>query len=46
MIEPAVNYIVGGGLAKRVPYPSIARSLNPNTPTAKTLNEKVFWDVK
>lgn len=46
MIEPAVNHIVAGGLAKRVPYPSIARSLNPNTPTAKTLNEKVFWDVK
>lgn len=46
MIDPAVNHIVAGGLAKRVPYPSIARSLNPNTPTAKTLNEKVFWDVK
>ena len=46
MIEPAVNHIVAGGLAKRVPYPSIARSLNPNTPPAKTLNERVFWDVK
>ena len=46
MIEPAVNYIVAGGLAKRVPYPSIARSLNPNTPTAKLLSDRVFWDVK
>lgn len=46
MIEPGVNYINGGGLAKRVPYPSSARSLNKNTPAAKTLSDKVFWDVK
>lgn len=46
MIEPAVNHIVGGGLAKRVPYPSTARSLNNNTPSVKTLSDRVFWDAK
>jgi len=46
MIEPGVNYINAGGLAKRVPYPSTARSLNKNTPTAKLLSDRVFWDVK
>lgn len=46
MINPAVNYIVGGGLAKRVPYPSTARALNKNTPPAKTLSDRVFWDAK
>ena len=46
MIEPGVNNIVGGGLAKRVPYPSKARTLNKNTPEAKLLSDRVFWDVK
>lgn len=46
MIEPGVNNIVGGGLAKRVPYPSRARTLNRNTPEVKYLSDKVFWDVK
>lgn len=46
LIEPGINYINAGGLAKRVPYPSSARSLNKNTPAAKLLSDKVFWDVK
>lgn len=46
LIEPAVNYILAGGVAKRVPYPANARSLNKNTPATKLLNDKVFWDVK
>lgn len=46
MIEPAVNYIVAGGLCKRVPYPSTARQLNKNTPEAKLLSDRVFWDAK
>ena len=46
MINPAVNYILGGGLAKRVPYPSTARTLNRNTPAVKTLSDRVFWDAK
>ncbi|MBP5687324.1 MAG: SusD/RagB family nutrient-binding outer membrane lipoprotein [Muribaculaceae bacterium] len=46
MINPAVNHINGGGLAKRVPYPSSARTLNNNTPPAKLLSDRVFWDAK
>lgn len=46
MINPAVNYIVGGGLCKRVPYPALARQLNRNTPPAKLLSDRVFWDAK
>ena len=46
LIEPGVNNIVAGGLAKRVPYPSNARVLNRNTPEAKLLSDRVFWDAK
>jgi len=46
MIEPALNYIQGGGLCKRVPYPSTARQLNKNTPATKLLSDRVFWDAK
>ena len=46
MINPGVNHINGGGLAKRVPYPSNARTLNNNTPTVKLLSDPVFWDIK
>ena len=46
MIVPAVNYIMAGGLCKRVPYPSTARQLNKNTPAAKLLSDRVFWDAK
>ena len=46
MIVPATNYIVAGGLCKRVPYPQNARQLNANTPAAKLLSDRVFWDVK
>ena len=45
-IVPGVNNIVAGGLAKRVPYPSNARTLNRNTPEAKLLSDRVFWDAK
>ena len=45
-IEPGVNFIVGGGLAKRVPFPSNARRYNKNTPAAKLLSDRVFWDAK
>ena len=45
-INPAVNAIDGGGLAKRVPYPSSARRYNNNTPAVKVLSDRVFWDVK
>ena len=46
MINPGVNHIVAQGLAKRVPYPSTARTLNKNTPEAKLLSDRVFWDAK
>ena len=46
MIVPAVNYIQAGGLCKRVPYPARARQLNVNTPAAKLLSDRVFWDAK
>ncbi len=46
MIEPGVNHINAGGLAKRVPYPSSARQLNSNTPAEKLLSDRVFWDAK
>ena len=46
LIVPAVNNIQGGGLAKRVPYPSNARRFNKNTPEEKKMSVRVFWDVK
>ena len=46
MIVPAVNYIMAGGLCKRVPYPATARQLNKNTPPEKLLSDRVFWDAK
>ena len=46
MIVPATNYIQAGGLCKRVPYPQNARQLNVNTPPAKLLSDRVFWDAK
>ena len=45
-VNPGVNFIEGGGLAKRVPYPSNARRYNKNTPAVKLLSDRVFWDVK
>ena len=45
-INPGVNFIEGGGLAKRVPYPGNARQYNRNTPAVKYLNDRVFWDKK
>ncbi|MDD7317839.1 MAG: SusD/RagB family nutrient-binding outer membrane lipoprotein [Prevotella sp.] len=46
MIDPAVNYIQNGGLAKRLPYPGVARRLNNNTPAEKKMDAPIFWDVK
>lgn len=45
-INPGVNYITGGGLAKRLPFPSNARRYNKNTPATKLLSDRVFWDAK
>ena len=45
-VNPGVNFITGGGLCKRVPFPSSARRYNQNTPSAKLLSDRVFWDAK
>lgn len=45
-INPGVNFITGGGLCKRMPYPSTARRYNKNTPAVATISERVFWDVQ
>lgn len=45
-IAPTINYYGNGGLALRVPYPQSARQLNKNTPAAKNISDRVFWDIK
>lgn len=45
-VDPGVNFITGGGLCKRVPFPSNARQYNKNTPAVKLLSDRVFWDAK
>lgn len=45
-INPGVNFITGGGLCKRMPYPSNARRYNKNTPPVASISERVFWDAK
>ena len=45
-INPGVNFISGGGLCKRMPYPSNARRYNKNTPPVASISERVFWDTK
>ncbi len=46
MILPALNYKGNKGLCKRLPYPASVRTKNTNTPTVKTIADRVFWDVK
>ena len=48
LVEPFINQSPEGGLIKRLPYPSTARSLNPNTPdpNSYTIATRVFWDAK
>ena len=46
LIAPDVNYYGKGNIAMRVPYSSASRSYNKNTPSAKQVSDKVFWDVK
>jgi hypothetical protein len=45
MIIPALHYKTDG-LCERVPYPENARNHNTNTPSVKTIGDRVFWDVK
>ncbi|MDO4511587.1 MAG: SusD/RagB family nutrient-binding outer membrane lipoprotein [Bacteroidales bacterium] len=46
LIAPDVNYYGKGNIAMRVPYSSDSRKYNSNTPAAKMVSDKVFWDVK
>ncbi|MGN0282117.1 MAG: SusD/RagB family nutrient-binding outer membrane lipoprotein [Prevotella sp.] len=46
VFSPGLNYYGNGKTCKRMPYPSLARKLNKNTPAVKTLADPVFWDVK
>lgn len=45
LIIPAENGIEAGGLMKRMFYPQTARTLNENTPAAKTGDVPVWWDI-
>ena len=40
------NGVTGGLFAKRLIWPDIERSKNPNTPPEEPLTKKVWWDVK
>lgn len=46
LIVPAVNKKGGKGIALSMPYSSNSRKYNVNTPSARQITDKVFWDVK
>ena len=46
LIAPGRNYFGNGNIAMSIPYSSDSRKYNVNTPTARAITDKVFWDVK
>ncbi len=46
LIEPYRNGLGSGVIVKRVNYSYYARMYNQNTPTAISIDTKVWWDVK
>lgn len=40
------NGVTGGLFAKRLIFPDIERSKNPNTPPEEPITKKVWWDVR
>jgi hypothetical protein len=40
------NGVTNGAFAKRLIYPDIERSKNPNTPPEEPVTKKVWWDVR
>lgn len=46
LILPYYNFKGNGGLCKSIPYSSDSRKYNKNTPTARAITDKVFWDAK
>ncbi|WP_033148215.1 SusD/RagB family nutrient-binding outer membrane lipoprotein [Prevotella sp. P6B1] len=46
LIAPGRNYFGNGNIAMSIPYSSDSRKYNVNTPKARAITDKVFWDVK
>ena len=46
LLIPVRNLKGNGGLCMSVPYSSDSRKYNNNTPKARTITDRVFWDVK
>lgn len=46
LIIPAVNGLEGNKVVKRQWFPDNSRQYNPNTPTAVTIDQPVWWDIK
>lgn len=46
LIIPVRNMKGNGGLCMSIPYSSDSRKYNSNTPEARAITDRVFWDVK
>lgn len=46
LIVPVRNMKGNGGLCLSIPYSSDSRRYNTNTPAARHITDRVFWDVK
>lgn len=46
LIIPVRNLKGNGGLCLSIPYSSDSRKYNTNTPAARFITDRVFWDVK
>lgn len=46
LIIPVRNLKGNGGLCMSIPYSSDSRKYNTNTPAARAITDRVFWDVK
>lgn len=46
LIIPVRNIKGNGGLCLSIPYSSDSRKYNKNTPEARAITDRVFWDVK
>lgn len=46
LLIPVRNQKGNGGLCLSIPYSSDSRKYNTNTPAARSITDRVFWDVK
>lgn len=46
LLIPVRNIKGNGGLCLSIPYSSDSRRYNSNTPTARKITDRIFWDVK